>query len=184
MPPALFKPVPVRQEIGGFLLKTEVFVGRETANTFEAYLEVPCGFRYRGERLPEVPVEGLPFVSDSWYLNRREAALVLRMRNSAFWFRDSLVEPYVLWCYRWYWDEVEMMEDEDRKLPLKSVRRLLDVLLNEEPTFATGEEIVKLHMDVDVVAGWERTFRHKRRHLVWLFQTALRLGEEVVYSTM
>jgi hypothetical protein len=32
------------------------------------------------------------------------------------------------------------------------------------------------------VTGWERTFRHKRRNLVWLFQTALRLEEEPVYS--
>ena len=46
--------------------------------------------------------------------------------------------------------------------------------IDEEPRFPTSDD--------DMVTGWERTFRHKRRHLVWLFQTAVRLGEEVVYS--
>ena len=158
---------------------TEAMVGDETANAFRSYLDIPCGIRYRDERLPGVPLEGMPFLSDFLRLNRREAALELRTRNSAFWYRDFLVEPYVLWCYRWHWDEVSVMENEDGKLPLKSVRRLL----HEEPQFPTPQEIVELRMDADVVKHWERTFHHKRRRLVWLFQTALRLEEEVVYST-
>ena len=77
-----------------------------------------------------------------------------------------------------------MLEDEDGNLSLPNVRRLLEVLLNEETRFPAPRQVVGLSMDVDEVAGWQRTFRHKRRHLVWLFQTALRLGEEVVYSTI
>ena len=112
---------------------------------------------FRGERLPEVPSEGMPFLSDFLQLNRRVAAMVAKIRNSAFWFYDSLVEPYVRWCYWWYWDEVEG-------------------LLNGKPRFPT--------LDADAVKGWERTFRQKRRHLIWLFQTAVRLEEEVTYSTI
>jgi hypothetical protein len=58
----------------------------------------------------------------------------------------------------------------------------LDVLLDGEPRFPTPEQVVDLQMDADEVVGRERTFRHKRRNLVWLFQTAVRLGEELVYS--
>ena len=167
----------VAQEIGGFLLMTEAFVGQETASVLRAYLDIPWGFRYRGERLPEIPSEGLPFLDDFLELNRRESALQRRMRNSAFWFRDSPVPPYVLWCYYWYWDNIEVLrEQDDGKLTLPNVQRLLEVLLDRKPRFPTSGD--------DVVKGWERTFRHKRRHLVWLLQTAVRLGEDVVYSSL
>ena len=71
---------------------------------------------------------------------------------------------------------------EADKISLENVQKLLDILLHDEPEFPTPEEVVGLRMDVDEVAGWPRTFRHRRRQLVWIFQTALRLGEEVVYS--
>ena len=173
----------VRQEIGGFTLMADVFVGQETANAVRAYLDIPCGFRYRGEQLPEIPSEGLPFIDEFLQLNRREAALELKIRNTVFWFYESRVEPYVLWCYGVGWYRIEAME-KDGKLTLSNVERLLDILLHDEPKFPTPEEVVVLRMDVDEVAGWERTFRHRQRHLLWLFQTALRLGEVVVYSMM
>ena len=59
------------------------------------------------------------------------------MRNSAFWCDDSLVEPYVLWCYGWYWDRIEAVVDDDRRLSLENVRMLLGALLNDEPRFPT-----------------------------------------------
>ena len=139
-----------------------------------------AGQRYRGERLPEIPSKGVLVFDGFLRLNRREAALQRRMRHSAFWYCDSLVEPYVLSCYGWYWDDIEALRDENSRLPLKNVRMLLEVLLDGEPRFPTPEQVVDFRMDADEVRGWERTFRHKRRNLVWLFQTALRLEEEVV----
>jgi hypothetical protein len=170
------------QEIDDFSLKVEASTDEETANVFRSYMDVPCGFRYCGERLPEIPENGLPFVEEFLELNRREAALELKMRTSKFAYYESRVKPYVLWCYELQWFRIEIMLGEAEKLTLDNVRELLDVLLHDEPKFATPEEVVELNMDLDEVAGWERTFRHRRRHLVWLFQTALRLGEEVVYS--
>jgi hypothetical protein len=170
------------QEIDDFSLKVEASTDEETANVFRSYMDVPCGFRYRGERLPEIPENGLPFVEEFLELNRREAALELKMRKSKFAYYESRVEPYVLWCYKLPWYHVEIMLGEAEKLSLNNVRELLDAVLHDEPKFATPEEVVDLNMDLDEVAGWERTFRHRRRHLVWLFQTALRLDEEVVYS--
>jgi hypothetical protein len=173
----------VRQELDSFVNVAELLAGQETANVFRAYLDIPWGFRYRGERLPEIPSEGRPFLDDFLKLNRREAALVLKMRNTAFWFRDSPLPPYVLWCYYWYWDNIEVLrQQDDGNLTLPNVQRLLEVLLDREPRFPTPQQVVDLGMDADEVKGWERTFRHKRRHLVWLFQTAVRLGEDVVYS--
>ena len=174
----------VRRELDGFVETAEKLAGREVADVFRGYLNVPWGWRYRGERLPEIPSEGLPFLDQFLDLNHREAALCRKMRNSATWFYDSLVEPYVLWCYRWYWDEVESLLDDDRRLPMERVRMLLEVLLTEKPRFPTLRLVADVGADPDVLSGWKRTFKHKRRNLVWLFQTALRLGEEVVYSTM
>ena len=68
--------------------------------------------------------------SDFLYLNRREAAICRRMRNSAFCWYDSLVEPYVLWHYGLNWHDISCME-EDGKLPLKHVRRLLERVLHD-----------------------------------------------------
>jgi hypothetical protein len=104
------------------------------------------------------------------------------MRNSAFWCCDSLVEPYVLWCYGLRWYDIEALRDKDGRLPLHRVGDLLRVLLDEEPTVPTPKQVVDVRIDPDEVLGWDRTFRHKRRNLVWLFQASLRLGEEVVYS--
>ena len=175
----------VRRELDDFVDFAEMLGGEDVGDVFRAYVNnVPWGFRYRGERLPEIPSKGLLVFDEFLRLNRRESALVLKMRNSAFWCFDSLVEPYVFWAYGWYWDEVEGLLDEDRRLSLENVRMLLDVLLNEEPRFPTPQQVAGVRTDVDVVLGWDRTFRHKRRHLVWLLQTALRLGEEVVYSVI
>jgi hypothetical protein len=173
----------VRRELDDFIDFAEMLGGEEVADVFRAYVaNVPWGFRYRGERLPEIPSKGLLVLDEFLRLNRREAALQRRMRNSAFWCFDSLTPPYVFWAYGWYWDRIELLRDEDGRLPLKNVRRLLEVLLDGEPRFPTPEQVVDFGMDADEAKGWERTFRHKRRSLVWLFQTALRLGEEVVYS--
>jgi hypothetical protein len=175
----------VRRELDDFVDFAELLGGREVADVFRAYVEnVLWGWRYRGERLPEIPADGLPFLDDFLRLNRRESALVLKMRNSALWCYDSLPPPYVFWCYCWHWDEIESLLNEDRRLPPKDIRMLLEVLLNEEPCFPTPKEIADFRMDAGDVAGWERTFRHKRRNIVRLFQAALRLGEEIVYSVI
>jgi hypothetical protein len=175
----------VRRELDDFVDFAELLGGKEVADVFRAYVgNVLWGWRYRGERLPEIPTQGVPFLDEFLQLNRRDSALVLKMRNSRLWCYDSLPPPYVLWCYCWHWDEIESLLNEDRRLPLKDVRMLLEVLLNEEPRFPTAKEIVAYNMAPGEVEGWERTFRHKRRNIVWLFQAALRLGEEIVYSTI
>ncbi len=173
----------VRRELDDFVDFTEMLGGTEVADVFRAYVDnVPWGFCYRGERLPEIPSKGLLLFDEFLQLSRRESALVLKMRNSAFWCYDSPTPLYVFWCYGWYWDRIESLLDEDRRLPLKHVRMLLEVMLDGKPRFPTPEEVVELRMDVDEVMEWERIFRHKRRNLIWLFQTALRLEEERVYS--
>jgi hypothetical protein len=174
----------VRLKLDAYVMYAGLLGSTEIEKVFSEYLEIPWGWRYLGEQLPEIPSEGLPFLDEFLRLNRREAALCRKMRNTAFWCCDSLIEPYVLWCYWWFWDEIEGLLNENRRLPLKHVRMLLDVLLNEEPRFPTREQVAGVRTDVDVVLGWDRTFRHKRRHLVWIFQTALRLEEEPVYSMM
>jgi hypothetical protein len=173
----------VRLELDGFVMHAGLLGGMEVENVFQEYVDnVLWGWRYRGERLPEIPAEGLPFLDEFLQLNRRESALVLKMRNSRLWCSDSLPPPYVLWCYGLRWYDIEAFRDEAGGLPPQHVEQLLRVLLEEEPEFPTPKDVVKFNMDADEVAGWGRTFRHKRRNLIWLFQTALRLEEEPVYS--
>jgi hypothetical protein len=167
-----------RQELEDYVASVESQAGKEVAGVFRAYVDVPWGYRLRGERLPEIPPEGLTFLDGFLRLNRREAALARKLRNSAFCWYDSLVPPYVLWCYRLNWDDVDLMED-DGKLPLEHVRQLLDVLLNREPCFPTAEEVVSWDMRPEA-STWEPTFWKKRRHLLWLFRTALKLEEDLV----
>ena len=100
------------------------------------------------------------------------------MRNSAFCWSDSLVEPYVLWHYGLNWHDIACME-EDGKLPLKHVRWLLERVLHE-PRLLTSEDMVDFDIDIERCKGWQQKFWHKRRHLVWLFRTALRLEEDLV----
>ena len=76
----------VRLEIDAFIGVAEMFDGKEVGKVFRDYVEVPWGWRYRGERLPEIPFKALPYLDEFLQLNRREAALVRRMRNSAFWW--------------------------------------------------------------------------------------------------
>ena len=75
------------------------------------------------------------------------------------------------------WHDIELME-EDGKLPVDCVADLLEMLLDTEPRFPTAEEMVSCDMDADAGA-WERTFQRKRRRLVWLFRTALKLEEDL-----
>ncbi len=174
----------VRLKLDAFVMYAGLLGSAKVEKVFGEYVEIPWGWRYRGEQLPEIPAEGLPFLDEFLRLNRREAALCRKMRNTAFWCCDSLPPPYVFWAYHWFWDEIEGLLNENRRLPLTHVQMLLDVLLNEEPRFPTPQQVVDLRMDAGEVLGWERTFRHKRRNLIRLFQTALRLEEEMVYSMM
>jgi hypothetical protein len=70
------------------------------------------------------------------------------------------------------WFDISLMQDND-KLPLKHVRWLLDMLLDKEPRFPSAWD---MHPDA---SDWERTFRRKRRHLVWPLRTATRLEEDL-----
>jgi hypothetical protein len=171
-----------RQELEDYVASVESQGGNEeVAEVFRAYLDIPWGYRLKGERLPEVPPEGLPLLDQFMQMNRREAAIARKLRNSAFCYADSLVPPYVLWCYGIDWDDLDSLE-EDGKLPLRHVRRLLrllDVLLDGEPHFPTAEEVVSWDMHPEA-STWERIFWKKRRHLVWLFRTALKLEEDLI----
>ena len=53
---------------------------------------------------------------------------------------------------------------------------MLDILLHDEPEFPTLEEVVRHRMDADEIAGWPRTFRHRRRQLVWTSRRRCGLG--------
>jgi hypothetical protein len=121
----------------------------------------------------------LPFLAEFLLLNRREAVLCRKMRNSAFCYYEPLSPPYVTWCYGLNWHALSCLE-EDEKLPLRYVQRLLEVLLERKPHFPTRRQIIDLHMDAERCKGWARVFPHKRRQLVWLFRTAVRLEEDVV----
>ncbi len=166
------------EELIDFVSSVEMQVSNEeVGQVFRAYFEdIPWGFRLRGERLPEIPPEGRTLIDNFLRLNRQEAVLVHKIRHSAFSFYEGLTPPHVFWCYGLTWDEIEMME-EDGKLPVERVAELLEVLLNEQPRFSTAEEIVAFHADAGT---WERTFRRKRKHLVWLLRTAVKLDEDLV----
>jgi hypothetical protein len=161
----------VLREIEHFIASVKSSAGEDAASILRAYMDIPWGYRYRGEWLP---IQDLSLFDQFVQLSRREAALCRKMRNSAFRFSDSLMEPYVFWCYGLNWHDISCMT-EDGKLPLKHVRRLLEMLLERKPRFPTPRQVAP-----DEVKGWERTFRHKRRHLVRLFRTAVRLGEDLV----
>ena len=86
-------------------------------------MDIPGGFRYRGERLPEISPEGLPFVEEFLELHRREAVLELKMRNSKLCFYESRVEPYVLWCYRAPWYCIDSMAEKTARSPWRTSRK-------------------------------------------------------------
>ena len=140
------------QELDDFVESIEAQADKEdVAKLFRAYLDIPWGFGLRGERLPEIPPEGRMFLDDFLRLNRQEAVLVHKIRHSAFGYYESLVPPHVLCCYGLDWFDIELME-EDGKLPVERVRRLLDMLVDGEPRFPTAEEIVAFHVDADAGA--------------------------------
>ena len=148
------------------------------AKLFRAYLDIPWGFRLRGEGLPEIPAEGRMLVDDFLRLNRQEAVPSTSSATPPSATTNRSTPPHVLWCYGVDWHDIEQLE-EDGKLPVERVAELLDMLIHEQPRFPTAEEIVAFHMDADA-GTWERTFRRKRRRLVWLFRTAVKLGEDLV----
>ena len=167
-----------RQQLDDFVASVELQVGSEVAKVFRAYVDaVPWGFRLHGERMPEIPVEGRSRLDEFLRLNHEEAVPIWKIRHSGFGYYEPLTPPHVFWCYGWHWHDIESME-EDRKLPVERVEELLEVLIDEQPRFPTAEEIVALHVDADAGA-WERTFGKKRRHLVWLLRTALKLDEDL-----
>jgi len=152
-----------RQDLDDFVAQVG---NEEVAKVFRSYVaDIPWGFRLNGERLPEVPGEGVAFLDEFLRLNRQEAVPIWKIRHSAFSFYEPLTPPYVLWCYGLNWDDIELME-EDRKLPVERVAELLEMLVDREPVVS--------------VSDWEKTFGRKRRRLVWLFQTAIRLEEDLV----
>ena len=102
-----------------------------------------------------------------------------KLRHSAFGYHKPPTPPYVFWCYGLSWDEISMLE-EDRKLPVERIAELLEMLVEGEPRLPSAEEIVSWDLDPEAFDGWERTFPKKRRHLTWLFRTAVRLGEDLV----
>lgn len=61
---------------------------------------------------------------------------------------------------------------------MERIAELLDMLADGEPHLPTPEDIISWDMHPDA-SDWEPTFRKKRRHLVWLFQTALKLEEDL-----
>lgn len=83
-------------------------------------------------------------------------------------------------CCRAYglgWHDIELME-EDGKLRVGRVLELLDVLFHKQPRFPTAEEVVSFRMAADA-GTWAPTFRRRRRRLLWLFRTAVKLGEDL-----
>ena len=166
------------QKLDDFVASVESQLGSEVAKVFRAYLDIPWGFRLRGEGLPEIQPEGRTLLDDFLRLNRQEAVVVHKIRHSAFSYYEPLTPLHVFSCYGLEWHDIEQME-EDGKLPVERVETLLDMLLNEQPRFPTPEEIVAFHMDGDAGAR-ERTFWRKRRHLVWLLRTAVKLEEDLV----
>lgn len=152
-----------RQELDDFLKSIQT---EEVAGIFRAYVDdVPWGFRLNGERLPEVPVVEQAVLDDFLRLNRQEAVVMWKLRHSAFSYYEPLTPPYVFWRYGLTWDDISSMQEGD-KLPVGRVAELLELLIDGEPVISWDN-------------GWERTFRRKRRHLVWLFRTAVRLGEDL-----
>jgi len=156
-----------RNELEDFLKSVESQVGGQVAKVFRAYVaEIPWGFRLKGEGLPDIPVEGQTLLDEFLRLNRQEAVVMWKIRHSAFSFYEPLTPPYVFWCYGLTWDDLSLME-EDGKLPLRHVAELLEMLVDGQPAVSCDDD-------------WERTLR-KRRHLVWLFRTAVRLGEDLAW---
>ena len=155
-----------RDDLDDFVASVEAQVGGDkVAKVFRSYVaDIPWGFRLNGERLPEVPPEGLPLLDDFLRLNRQEAVVMWKLRHSAFGYHEPPTPPYVFWCYGLSWDDLSLMED-DGNLPVESVAELLEMLIDGDPVVSDSD--------------WERTFRRKRRHLVWLFRAAVRLGEDL-----
>ena len=60
------------------------------------------------------------------------------------------------------------MLQEDGRLPLKHVLRLLDVLVNGKPSREVG--------------GWNKVFWRRRRRLVRFLRMAVELEEDVAYE--
>jgi hypothetical protein len=122
------------------------------------------GFRVNGERLPEVSAEGQACLDEFLRPNCQEAVVMWKLRHSALGNHEPPTPPHVFWCYGLSWDDISMLE-EDRKPPVGRVAELLEMLVDGEPVVSDS--------------AWERTFRRKRRHLTWIFRTAVRLGEDL-----
>lgn len=65
------------QELDDFVAAVETQADtEEVGKLFRAYLDIPWGFRLRGEGLPAIPPEGRTLLDDFLRLNRQEAVLV------------------------------------------------------------------------------------------------------------
>jgi hypothetical protein len=71
----------VLREIEHFIASVESSAGEDAASILRAYMDIPWGIRYRGERLL---TRDLSLFDQFVQLSRREAALCRKMRNSAF----------------------------------------------------------------------------------------------------
>ena len=97
------------QELGDFVESVETQVGKDVGGIFRTYIaDIPWGFRLRGERLPEIPVEGQAVLDEFLRLNRQEAVVMWKIRHSAFSFHEPLTPPYVFWAYGLNWDDIEL----------------------------------------------------------------------------
>jgi hypothetical protein len=165
-----------RQELARFLDSFEAEAGTEAAGVLRAYAALSWGPRSAAEGLPESP----PNVFDEVRRLKREVmALYRRLYSPSCFYRERKDPPYLLWHYGVTWDDLGRLA-EGGVLPLEHVLRLLDVLLKGKPQLPTAESIVDLPFTTPGAGdGPELAFRRKRRRLVRLLRTALRLEEDV-----
>jgi hypothetical protein len=167
--------VRARQELAVFLDSFEAEAGTEAAGVLRAYAALSWGPRSTAEGLPESP----PTVFDeARRLKREVTALYRRLYSPSCFYRERRQPPYLLWHYGVTWEDVGRRA-EDGRLPPECIAGLLRTLLDEEPRLPPPRPVADLFTDTDSREGWER----KRRRLVRLFRTALRLEEDVVLGT-
>jgi len=173
----------VRQEIDRFLASVESQVGTEVADAFRAHLDLPWGVRYRGERLPEVPPEAMPFLDGFLWLDRREAAIRRKAFHSAFCCWEPYQPPNVLSCCGETWMPVELWYMQDECLSVANVRRLLEVVRDSEMVLPTQEDVASWGQRDDgeprTCEEWRQVLARRRRRLVRFLELASKLDEDV-----
>ena len=173
--------IQAREELAQFEDSLDAQLPQDIAAAVRAHIHPPWRSLFRGGSMPAVPVEGEAALAAAMRLVKQENLVTRHLHSPICCYMERLEPPYVLWCYGITWDDIENMR-EDGKVALKYALWLLEILLTEQPKFATDREIKAFDITTEALDGWEMVFWKRRRRLVRFLRTAARMEEDLVWG--